>query len=141
LSEAIGHWHRATSCLSPYRSRPLPCIHSSGRREHNSYGHCYYSGTPLLRGTVPHTSGGMRPSDSISSVFCKTLSQFGCYLTLVVSRDSSVGIAVRYGLDDRGSRVRFPAGAGNFSLNHRVQNGSGAHLASYPFPGGKAAGA
>jgi hypothetical protein len=35
-------------------------------------------------------------------------------------------------LDDRGSRVRFPAGAGNFSLRHRVQNGSGAHPASYP---------
>jgi hypothetical protein len=30
------------------------------------------------------------------------------------SRDSSVGIALGYGLDDRGSRVRFPAGAGNF---------------------------
>jgi hypothetical protein len=46
-----------------------------------------------------------------------------------------------------GSRVRFPAGAGNVSLHHRVQNGSGAHPASYPvgtggsFPGGKAAGA
>jgi hypothetical protein len=26
----------------------------------------------------------------------------------------------------------FPAGAGNFSLHHRVQNGSGAHPASYP---------
>jgi hypothetical protein len=37
-----------------------------------------------------------------------------------------------YGLDDRGSGVRFPAGAGNFSLKHRVQNGSGAHTASYP---------
>jgi hypothetical protein len=46
--------------------------------------------------------------------------------------DSSVGIALGYGLDDRGSRVRFPAGAGNFSLYHRVQNGSGAHQASYP---------
>jgi hypothetical protein len=50
------------------------------------------------------------------------------------------------GLDDRDSRVRFPAGTGNFSLHHRVQNGSGAHPASYPmntggsFPGGKAAG-
>jgi hypothetical protein len=59
--------------------------------------------------------------------------------------DSSVGIALGYGLDDRGSRVRFPAGAGNFSL-HRVQNSSGAHPASYPmgtrgsFPGGNAAG-
>jgi hypothetical protein len=64
-----------------------------------------------------------------------------------VSDDSSVGIALGYGLDDRGSRIRFPAGAGNFSLHHRVQNGSGAHTASYPmgtrgsFPGDKAAGA
>jgi hypothetical protein len=45
------------------------------------------------------------------------------------------------------SKVRLTAGAGNFSLHHRVQNGSGAHQASYPmgkrgsFPGGKAAGA
>jgi hypothetical protein len=47
------------------------------------------------------------------------------------SRDSSVGIALGYGLDDRGSRVRFPAEAGNFSLHRRVQNGSGTHPASY----------
>jgi hypothetical protein len=55
--------------------------------------------------------------------------------------------ALGYGLDDRGFRVRFPArgGAGNFSLHHRVQNGSGIHSASYPmgtrgsFPGGKVA--
>jgi hypothetical protein len=46
-----------------------------------------------------------------------------------------------------GSYGRFPAGVGNFSLHHRVQNGSGAHPASYPmgsggsFPGGEAAGA
>jgi hypothetical protein len=59
------------------------------------------------------------------------------------SRDSSVGIALGYGLDDQGSRVRYPAGAGNFSLHHRVQNGSGAHPASYTmgtrdsFPGVK----
>jgi hypothetical protein len=52
-----------------------------------------------------------------------------------------------YGLDSRGSRIRFPAGAGNFSLHLLVQNGSGAHPASYPmgtrgsFPGGKVAGA
>jgi hypothetical protein len=43
--------------------------------------------------------------------------------------------------------VRFPAGAGNFFLHHRVQTGSGAHPASYPmgtrgsFPGGKNDGA
>jgi hypothetical protein len=63
------------------------------------------------------------------------------------SRDSSVSIALGYGPDDRGSGIRFSAGAGNFSLHHCVQNGSGAHPASYPmgtggsFPGGKAAGA
>jgi hypothetical protein len=45
---------------------------------------------------------------------------------------SSVGIVLGYWLDDRGSRVRFPAGAVNFSLHCRFQNGSGAHLASYP---------
>jgi hypothetical protein len=59
----------------------------------------------------------------------------------------SVGIALGYGLNDRGSRVQFPAGVGNFSLHHRVQNGSGAHPASYPmstrgsFSGSKAVGA
>jgi len=37
-------------------------------------------------------------------------------------------------------------GAGNFSLHHHIQNGSGVHPASYPmgtrdsFPGGKVAG-
>jgi len=52
-----------------------------------------------------------------------------------------------YGLDDWDFMVRFSAGAGNYSLHHRIQNGSGSHLASYPmgtrgsFPGGKAAGA
>jgi hypothetical protein len=61
------------------------------------------------------------------------------------SRDSSVGIVLGYGLDDRGSRVRFPGRARNFSLHHRAQNGSGAHSTSYPmgtrgsFPEGKAA--
>jgi hypothetical protein len=63
-----------------------------------------------------------------------------------VGHDSSVSIALGYGLDIWGSRVRFPAGAGNFSLHHRIQNSSGAHPASYPmgtsgsFPGGKVAG-
>jgi hypothetical protein len=51
---------------------------------------------------------------------------------LFKSRDSSVGIALGYGMDDRGSRFRFPAGAGNFSLYHSIQNGSGVHPASYP---------
>jgi hypothetical protein len=92
------------------------------------------------------------PSSSLPSN-----SQFHCHLQQSVkknvctfsyeSRNSSVGIALGYGLDDRGFRVRFPAEAVNFSLHHRVQNGSGAHLAPYPmgtggcFPGGKAPGA
>jgi hypothetical protein len=65
----------------------------------------------------------------------------------IQSRDSSVGLELGYGMDDRGSRIRFQAGTGNFSLHHRVQNDSGAHPASYPmdtrvpFPGGKAGGA
>jgi hypothetical protein len=64
-----------------------------------------------------------------------------------MSRVSSIGIATGYGLDDRGAGVRFPAGAGNFSLHHRVQTGSGAHPAFYPmgtggcFPRGEVAGA
>jgi hypothetical protein len=64
----------------------------------------------------------------------------------VPSPDNSVGIALSYGLDDRGSRFRFPARDGNFSLHHRVQNSSRAHPAPYPmgtmgsFLRGKAAG-
>jgi hypothetical protein len=63
------------------------------------------------------------------------------------SHDSSVGIALGYGLDDWGSRIQFLVGAGNVSLHHCVQNSSGAHPASYlmgtrgSFSGGKAAGA
>jgi hypothetical protein len=63
------------------------------------------------------------------------------------SRNSSVCIVLGYRLDYRGCRVRFPAEAGNFSLHHRVQTGSGAHPASYvmgirgSFYEGKAAGA
>jgi hypothetical protein len=51
-------------------------------------------------------------------------------------------MALGYGLDDRGSRVRFPAGAGNFSLHYCVRIGSGTHPVFFPmgaggsFPGG-----
>jgi hypothetical protein len=61
-----------------------------------------------------------------------------------MSRDSLVGTALGYGLDVRGSKIRLPARAGNFSLHHRVQNGFRAHPASYPmgtggsFSGGEA---
>jgi hypothetical protein len=62
------------------------------------------------------------------------------------SHDSPGGIVLGYGVDDRRSRVRFPAGAGNFSSHHRVRNGSGGHPAYLmgtrgSFPGGKVAGA
>jgi hypothetical protein len=67
------------------------------------------------------------------------------------SRDSSVGIVTTlrlgYGWTIGVLEFDFRWVAGNFSLHHRVQDGSGAHPASYPmgtggsFPGGKAAGA
>jgi len=62
-------------------------------------------------------------------------------------RHLNICIALGYGLDDVGSKVRLTAGAGNFSLHHRVHTGSGAHPASYTmdimgsFPGDKEAGA
>jgi hypothetical protein len=68
---------------------------------------------------TPSTSSVLDTNILLSTVFPK-------------SRDSTVGIVLGYGLDDRSSRVRFPAGAGNFSLHHRVQNGFGSHSASYP---------
>jgi hypothetical protein len=55
----------------------------------------------------------------------------------------SVAHSYRAGLRTGWSGVRVPAGAGNFSLHHRVQTGSGAHRSSYPmgardsFPGVK----
>jgi hypothetical protein len=62
------------------------------------------------------------------------------------SRDSLVGIALGYGLNDRGSRVRFSAEAGNFFFAFIPERLWGPPT-SYPistrgsFPGGKAAGA
>jgi hypothetical protein len=73
-----------------------------------------------------------------NAVYGTANSAFGKYVDSIVE--------LGYGLDDRGSTVRFPVGAGNYSLHHRVQNGSGAHPASYPmgtrcsFSGVKAAG-
>jgi hypothetical protein len=71
---------------------------------------------------------------------------FLTYCRVYLFRDGSAGIALGYGLDDRRSTIRFPAGAGNF-FQCRIQNGSGAHPVSYPrstrgsFSGSKAAGA
>jgi hypothetical protein len=60
---------------------------------------------------------------SVERILTAKMNKF--VLFLFMSRDSSVGIALGYRLDNRGSRVRFPAGAGIFFLHHRVQNGSG----------------
>jgi hypothetical protein len=64
----------------------------------------------------------------------------------IASVITRAGIAQWYNceLDERG--VQVPSGAGNFSLHHRVQTGSGAYPASYSmgargsFSVGKAAG-
>jgi hypothetical protein len=47
------------------------------------------------------------------------------------SRDSVVGVATGYGLDDRRLGVRVPVGS-RFSLLHVVQTDSGAHRTFYP---------
>jgi hypothetical protein len=69
------------------------------------------------------------------------------FIILIIFSNEYIHEALGYGLNDRGSRARFPVGAGKFSLHHRVQNGSGSHPACYPMdtrgclPGSKAAGA
>jgi hypothetical protein len=59
---------------------------------------------------------------------------------VIRSRDSSVGIATGYGMDDRGDRSSSPSRVKNFL--HVVQTGSGVHPTSSPMgTGGNAAGA
>jgi hypothetical protein len=53
------------------------------------------------------------------------------YYTLTISRDSAVGIATGWGLDDRGVGVRVPIGDRFFPF-YVVQTGSWAQTASYP---------
>jgi hypothetical protein len=72
------------------------------------------------------------------------------FIIVVLSRFKSVHIQWRALLEQRKATgrmtgVRFPTGAGDFSLLHTVQTGSGAHPASYPAllqrvkqPGGEA---
>jgi hypothetical protein len=119
--------------------------------------HCFQMQTLLAAGrynTVTNTfteGSDWRRTLSVNSPFfvddVLITELFNDALQTTKSRDSSIGIALGYGLDDRGSRIPFPARAGNFSLHHRGQNGSEAHPASYPmgtkgsFPGDKAAGA
>jgi hypothetical protein len=101
--------------------------------------------SPPSSAEVRNVCGAIPPLKRKFSRRGNGLTHWQIYLCLIP--DSSVGIALGYGLEDRGSRVRFLAGAGNFSLHNRVQNGSGVHPASYPmgtrgsFPGSKVAGA
>jgi hypothetical protein len=127
----IGGWVGPRAVLDAVVKRKIP----SPRRESNLR-------TPIVQHVArPYTDWAITALTNSNSNNNNNNSSRG------LNRDSSVGIALGYGLDDRGSRVRFPAGTGNFSLHHRVQNGSGAHPASYPtgtrvsFPGSKAAGA
>jgi hypothetical protein len=101
-------------CLIKHRDNftsPLPFIHSYAASQ---------------------SSGGFMCCDKIQNIVAVLLSKHnyrGWRRAAVIkcnkSCDSSVGIALGCGLDDWGSRVRFPAGARNFSLHHCVQNGSG----------------
>jgi hypothetical protein len=70
-----------------------------------------------------------RPNTLPANTVTVTTTKLMVTKSIKQSRDSSVGTALGYGLDDRGSRVRFPAEAANFSLHDGVQNGSGAHPA------------
>jgi hypothetical protein len=98
-----------------------------------------------LSGSTPGFTNDVLETESWrynSCIWCreKTIATVILYLIL-----SFGGLAQWYsaGLWAGWSVVRFPAGAGNFSLHHRVQTGSGAHPASYPvgtsgsFPGVK----
>jgi hypothetical protein len=71
----------------------------------------------------------------LSPYFPKIHSNIIFLSTPKVSRDSSVGIAIGYELDDR---VQFPVGAGNFSLHRHVQNGPGALFLGVKRPGREA---
>jgi hypothetical protein len=86
---------------------------------------------------------------SVKATECITWAANLSLLYFIPLRQEGAGIAQWYsgGLRFGWSGVGAPVGVGNFSLHHRVQNGSWAHPASYPmgtrgpFPGGKAAGA
>jgi hypothetical protein len=64
-------------------------------------------------------------------------------IIIIRSRDSSVGIATDYGLDDQGGREFESRQGKKFSLLHIVMTGSGVHPTSYrmgtggSFPGVK----
>jgi len=83
---------------------------------------------------------------ALETTHCWNVVQCSSVSNESMSRDSSVGIALSYGLDDRVSTVPFPAWAGCSSLHRCVQTRSVAHPASYQmhtgdsFRGGRAGG-
>jgi hypothetical protein len=110
LKFSVSHFHKILNLLNDAESAAEVTERRKWKEDHKII-HDEFVGTLIRRGVV----------------YFKKLYRYS-----PKSRDRSVSIALGYGLDGRGSRVRFPAGAGNFSLHHRIQNGSGAHPASYP---------
>jgi hypothetical protein len=128
--------------------RKAPITVSSSRTDFQAV--CFRKSVELYRsGEQIHKKFALKGQKSYSklSLLHCLKKTFSHSFAVKESSDSSVGMALGCGLDDRGSRFRFPAGAGNFSLHHRVQNGFGTHPASYPmgtggsFCGDKATGA
>jgi hypothetical protein len=61
-----------------------------------------------------------------------SVNSLNSYVFASGSRGSSGSTVSYYGLEDRAIEVRSPTGAEDFSCSPFVQNGSGAHPASYP---------
>jgi hypothetical protein len=144
-SRRDSHWNNQSICTW------IIVAHDKPRdRGAKILARCPDIGSPRLP-AFTHIPGGQQfhyqQNKLLFELNSETSLKYFCPLTIQSIRDSSVGIALSYELNDRGSRVRFPAVAGNFSLYHRVQTGSWAHPASYPmgtrgyFSGGKVAGA
>jgi hypothetical protein len=109
-------------------------FHPTSLFENISKSHCHISLTKTLRSTENPTRSFIADNWTWSRCFvCIVAYRTAIDVHLLHAHwnyDSSVGIALGYGLDDQGSRVWFLAGAGDFSLHCCVQNGSGA----YPAP-------
>jgi hypothetical protein len=105
---------------------------------------CIHEPVPVVACKVFTSNSGSVGSNKLAAwMYCP---HFLCCTVLFLRAVVSQSIQrLGYGLDDRGSRIRFPARAGNFSLHYRVQNSSGAQRASYPvgtwgsFPGSRVA--
>jgi hypothetical protein len=105
-------------------------FHGGIEENYENYQSVWLTPFGIRSGLVPNASQGLCHCPFLEDQWgCKLVASFVLVTNFGLL---SVDIALGYGLDDRGSRVRFPAGAGNFSLHGRVQNGSGSHSASYP---------